>query len=69
MTLTGSIFRAWPLLVMKALKAAREIMAERVMRGKNPDHSRFEITDEAGNFILVVAFEDAYAADQSRCEH
>jgi hypothetical protein len=47
----------------EAIKAAREIMSERLMRGEKPDHSRFEIADESGNLILVVAFTEAYTDD------
>jgi hypothetical protein len=47
----------------EAVKAAREIMCEKLMSGKNPVHSRFEISDDAGNLVLVVAFADAYGDD------
>jgi hypothetical protein len=33
------------------------------MRGERPDHSRFEIADETGNLVLVVAFTEAYTDD------
>jgi hypothetical protein len=45
----------------EAVKAAREI--KRLMRGERPDHSRFEIADETGNLVLVVAFTEAYTDD------
>ena len=32
----------------EAIMSARELMSSRVAAGKNPNHSKFEITDEAG---------------------
>ena len=43
----------------EAIMSARELMSSRVAAGKNPNHSRFEITDEAGKAVLVVYFEEA----------
>jgi hypothetical protein len=45
----------------EAIKAVREIMCERLTRGEKPDHSRFEIANESGNLILVVAFTEAWS--------
>jgi hypothetical protein len=44
---------------MEAIMSARELMSSRVAAGKNPNHSKFEITDEAGKAVLVVYFEEA----------
>jgi hypothetical protein len=43
----------------EAILSARELMSSRVAAGKNPNHSKFEITDEAGKAVLVVYFEEA----------
>jgi hypothetical protein len=43
----------------EAIMSARELMSSRVAAGKNPNHSKFEITDETGNAVLVVYFEEA----------
>ena len=43
----------------EAIMSARELMSSRVAAGKNPNHSRFEITDGAGKSVLVVYFEEA----------
>jgi hypothetical protein len=40
--------------------AARQIMANRLMKGEEPDHSRFEVFDENGQLTLTLAFSDAY---------
>jgi hypothetical protein len=39
-------------------------MSEKLAAGRPPDHSRFEITDEAGNVVLTVAFTEAYSDEQ-----
>jgi hypothetical protein len=43
----------------QALESARELMAGCVLRGKEPDGDKFEITDEAGEVVLVLPFRDA----------
>jgi hypothetical protein len=43
---------------------ARDVMAERVRAGREPDGSQFEITDESGKIILIVPFEEAYSRDR-----
>ena len=43
----------------EAIMSARELMSSRVAAGKNPNHSKFEIIDEAGKTVLVVCFEEA----------
>lgn len=45
-----------------AILSAREIMANRVMRGKRAEGGRFEIVDDKGEVVLAVPFEDATAA-------
>jgi hypothetical protein len=45
----------------QAILAAREIMSEKLAAGRSPDHSRFEIADEAGKVVLIVPFTDAYS--------
>ena len=43
----------------EAIMSARELMSSRVAAGKNPNHSRFEIMDEAGKSVLILYFEEA----------
>jgi hypothetical protein len=43
----------------EAILAAREIMADRMMKGDEPDHSRFEVKDEDGRIVLVFPFAEA----------
>lgn len=43
----------------EALAAARDILAERIKRAKNPDRRRFEIHDDAGRMLGTVPFLDA----------
>jgi hypothetical protein len=43
----------------EAIAAARDILADLVREGKPIDHRRFEITDEAGEVLLVVPFINA----------
>lgn len=40
----------------EAVKAAREILAEKVAKGDEVDGHRFEITSEAGEVLKVVPF-------------
>ncbi|HEX4768232.1 MAG TPA: hypothetical protein VH414_18350 [Lichenihabitans sp.] len=42
-----------------ALKAAREIMSNRVFQGKPANGGRFLITDDARNVVSEVFFEEA----------
>jgi hypothetical protein len=46
--------------------AARQIMADRLMKGEEPDHSRFEVFDENGQLVLTLAFSDAYPRSEKR---
>jgi hypothetical protein len=48
----------------EAILGARDVMAERVRAGREPDGSQFEITDESGKIILIVPFEEAYSRDR-----
>ena len=43
-----------------AILSAREIMSGRIMSGRDPDHSKIEITDTTGQTVLVLPFEEAY---------
>jgi hypothetical protein len=39
--------------------SARELISARVLAGRRPDHSRFEIADASDNVVLIVWFEEA----------
>ncbi|MDB5534442.1 MAG: hypothetical protein JWO28_2757 [Hyphomicrobiales bacterium] len=43
----------------EAIEAARELMSEDVRKGIAPDDSQFEIADEQGNVLAIVAFQSA----------
>ena len=43
----------------EAILAAREIMADRMIKGDEPDHSRFEVKDDKGRTVLVFPFSEA----------
>ena len=43
----------------EAVLSARELMSARVLAGRNPNHSRFEIADANDNVVLLVWFEEA----------
>ena len=45
----------------EALQAARQIMAELVLTGKDLDNRRFEIEDDAGETMLIYPFKLALA--------
>lgn len=45
----------------EAICSARDIMSDRIMRGEDPDHSCFEISDEAGDVLMIVDFREAYS--------
>jgi hypothetical protein len=44
---------------LEALAGALEIMVNRLWKGEEPNHSRFEIADLAGNVVLIVPFAEA----------
>ena len=44
----------------EAIESARELMADRVRRGKRPDGDQFEIVDAAGMTVLTVPFQEAF---------
>ncbi len=46
--------------------AARHIMADRLMKGEEPDHSRFEIFDENGQPVLTLEFSDVHPKSEGR---
>jgi hypothetical protein len=42
-------------------------MADRLMQGEEPDHSRFEVFDETGQLVLTMApFADAFPKSEKR---
>ncbi|MDB5594171.1 MAG: hypothetical protein JWM36_1132 [Hyphomicrobiales bacterium] len=43
----------------EAVVAARQIMAERLLKGEDLNHSRFEVVDESGAVVLVFPFQSA----------
>ena len=43
----------------EATLGAREIMASRILRGEQPDHSRIEIMDGAGRLVDTLPFASA----------
>ncbi len=43
----------------EAMKCARELMSERVFRGKKLNDGTFEIADETGQIVLVLPFQDS----------
>ena len=44
----------------EAIEAARELMADRVRRGKRPNGDQFEILDVTGAIVLTVPFIEAF---------
>jgi hypothetical protein len=42
-----------------AILSVRELMATRIMSGKNPDHPQIEITDDSGRNLLIVPWAQA----------
>jgi len=48
--------------VREAVLAAREIMSERVLDGRIPDRSQFEISDACGVIQAVVPFAETLSA-------
>jgi hypothetical protein len=42
-----------------AILSVRELMAARIMTGKNPDHPQVEITDGSGRSLLIVPWDQA----------
>jgi hypothetical protein len=55
----GEEFRDIQALKAKAIIAAREIMAERLLQGDELDHSRFEVKNQKGKIVLIMPFKDA----------
>ena len=43
----------------EALAAARDMLAERIVKEGRPDDQRFETCDEAGRLLAAVPFRDA----------
>lgn len=57
--LEGSEFDTLELAIEDAQMAAREIMAERVLAGYEPDGQSFDIVDEDGRVLANVPFRSA----------
>lgn len=57
--LEGSEFDSLELAIDDAQMAAREIMAERVLAGYEPDGQSFDIVDEDGRVLANVPFRSA----------
>ncbi len=57
--LEGAEFETLGLAIEDARMAAREIMAEKVLAGYEPDGQFFEITDESGVVLAEVSFRSA----------
>jgi hypothetical protein len=55
----GREFRSLDDARVEAILSARELMAARVLAGRKPKHSRFEIADVNENVVLTVWFEEA----------
>jgi hypothetical protein len=47
----------------EAVLSARELIAARVLAGRKPNHSRFEIADAGDNVVLIVWFEEAISGN------
>jgi hypothetical protein len=47
----------------EAVLSARELMAAKVLAGRKPNHSRFEIADASDNVVLIVWFEEAISGN------
>ena len=48
---------------IEAILSARELMSARVLAGRKPNHSWFEIADCNDNVALVVWFEEAISGN------
>jgi hypothetical protein len=55
----GREFRSLDEARAEALLSARELMAAKVLAGRKPNHSRFEIADASDNVVQTVWFEEA----------
>jgi hypothetical protein len=55
----GEEFASIEAVRAEAVLAAREIMADRMIKGEEPDHSRFEVKDDEGRIVLVFPFLEA----------
>jgi hypothetical protein len=59
----GREFRSLDEARTEAILSARELMSAKVLAGKKPTHSRFEIADYDDNVVLVVWFEEAISGN------
>ena len=48
---------------IEAMLSARELISARVLAGRKPNHSKFEITDASDNVVLIVWFEEAISGN------
>lgn len=55
----GSVHGTLDSARQEALTSALELMVSRLWKGEDPNHSWFEITDVAGNVVLIVHFAEA----------
>ena len=55
----GQEFASLEVARNEAVESARELLAEAVLLGEAIDHRHFEIADEEGKTLAVVAFREA----------
>jgi len=59
----GREFRSLDEARVEAVLSARELMSAKVLAGRKPDYSRFEIVDASDNVALIVWFEEAISGN------
>jgi hypothetical protein len=59
----GREFRSLDEARTEAILSARELMSAKVLAGRKPNNSRFEIADYNENVALVVWFEEAISGN------
>jgi hypothetical protein len=59
----GREFRSLDEARADAILSARELMSAKVLAGRKPNNSRFEISDYNDNVVLVVWFEEAISGN------
>jgi hypothetical protein len=50
----------------EAVLAAREIMADRLIKGEEVNHSKFEVLSETGTVVLTLPFSEALPKDEAQ---
>ena len=55
----GRVFRSLDEARIEAVLSARELMSAKVLAGRKPNNSRFEIVDANDNVVMTVWFEEA----------